>query len=336
MTEHSKKKQMLKNSNSAPMELLLVVHNNADTTEQGMTTNTNAKINSPSISERDVTDDSAVSVGKADLNNVPDSPTKTNCRIVDTTIVGLDLTAINIFTDAKTHPSGIAGYADEPLLPLFKACAPLTDIIHNISFYVQAALNETPEQPPDGLTIDESAAIRLYTMQWDGSYRSLYAMLNHTLKDCDRDQLQPYFKYLKLFLTALAKLPCVPSLTIWRGVTKDLSAEFPPNPPVTWWAFSSCTTQMTVLESNVYLGNSGARTLFSVEAINARRIDGHSHFVEENEVLLLPGTHMIVQSQLSPATDLHIVHLKQVIPQEMLLEPPFVGMFTYPVACSHC
>jgi hypothetical protein len=217
------------------------------------------------------------------------------------------------------------GYAEEPLLPLFKACAPLTDIIHNLSFYIQMALNETPEVPPDGLTIDESAAIRLYTIEWDGPHRSLYSMLNHTLKKDDREHLRPYFKYLKLFLTALVKLPCVPPLTIWRGVTKNLSAEFSPGTPVTWWAFSSCTTELTVLESNMYLGNTGDRTLFSVEAINGRTVRAHSHFVTEDEILLLPGTHMIVQSQFSPAPDLHIIHLKQVVPEEVLLEPPFEG-----------
>jgi hypothetical protein len=187
------------------------------------------------------------------------------------------------------------------------------------------ALNETPEVPPDGLTIDESAAIRLYTIEWDGSHRSLYSMLNRTLKKDDREHLRPYFKYLKLLLTALVKLPCVPPLTIWRGVTKNMSAEFLPGAPVTWWAFSSCTTELTVLQSNMYLGSIGDRTLFSVEAINGRTIRDHSHFVTEDEILLLPGTHMIVQSQFSPAPDLHIIHLKQVKPEEVLLEPPFEG-----------
>jgi hypothetical protein len=217
------------------------------------------------------------------------------------------------------------GYAEEPLLPLFEACAPLTNILHNLSFYVQMALNETLEQPPDGLTVDESAAIRLYTIEWDSPHRSLYSMLNHTLKYDDRENLRPYFKYLKLFVTALVKLPCVPQLTVWRGVTKNLSADFPPGTRVTWWAFSSCTTQLTVLENNMYLGNTGNRTLFSVEAINGRTIRAHSHFVTEDEILLLPGTHMIVQSQLSPAPDLHIIHLKQVKPEQMLLQPPFEG-----------
>ena len=242
-----------------------------------------------------------------------------NCRIVD--IIAPE--AISTVTNLAP----IMGYADEPLLPLFKACAPLTHIVHNISTYVQMALNETPEQPSDGLTIDESAAIRLYTIEWKKPHRSLYSMLNHTLMKDDRELLRPYFKYLKLFLTALVKLPCVQPLTIWRGVTKNLSAEFPPNTPVTWWAFSSCTTELTVLDNNMYLGKIGDRTLFSVETINGRTIRDHSHFDTEDEVLLLPGTHMIVQSQFSPGANLYIIHLKQVIPEAMLLEPPFEGNF---------
>ena len=75
----------------------------------------------------------------------------------------------------------------------------------------------------------------------------------------------------------------------------------------------------------MYLGNTGDRTLFSVETINGRTIRAHSQFSTEDEILLLSGTQMIVQSQLSPAPDLHIIHLKQVIPEETLLEPPFDG-----------
>ncbi|CAF1376475.1 unnamed protein product, partial [Rotaria sordida] len=190
--------------------------------------------------------------------------------------------------------------------------------------------NETPENPSDDLTIDESAAIRLYTVEWEQPHRSLYSLLNQTLKGGNREELRPYSKYLKLLLTALVKIPCVPPLTIWRGVTRNLSAKFPPGTEVTWWSFSSCTTSLTVLENNMYLGTTGVRTLFSVEAINGRKVRDHSHFVTEDEILLLPGTHMIVQSQLSPAPDLHFIHLKQVIPKQTLLEPPFEGAHLYP------
>ncbi|CAF0823582.1 unnamed protein product [Rotaria sordida] len=229
-----------------------------------------------------------------------------------------------------TDEAPIIEYAEEPLLPLVDACAPLIDILHDLSVYVNMALEETPEEPPDGLTFNESAAIRLYTIEWTSPHRSLYSMLNYTLKNCSREELRPYFKYMKLFLTALVKLPCSPSLTVWRGVTKNLSAEFPPGTPVTWWSFSSTTTELSVLENTMYLGTTGARTLFSVEAINGRTIRAHSHFVTEDEILLLPGTHMIVQSQFSPASDLYIIHLKQVIPNETLLQPPFEGACLYP------
>ncbi|CAM6006476.1 unnamed protein product [Sphagnum balticum] len=270
-------------------------------------------------------DENHVTIVMADSGSAPNNSMTKNRRVVEPTTVERDLTTMNIIHDISADLAPIVGYANEPLLPLSKACSPLTNIIHNLSFYVQMAIEETSEQPLDGLTVDESAAIRLYTIEWDGPHRSLYSMLNHTLKNDDREHLRPYFKYLKLFVTALVKLPCVPQLTVWRGVTKDLSKKFPPGTPVTWWAFSSCTTELTVLENNMYLGNTGSRTLFSVEAINGRTIRAHSHFVTEDEILLLPGTHMIVQSQFSPATDLHIIHLKQVKPEQVLLEPPFEG-----------
>ena len=258
-------------------------------------------------------------------NNTNNPPTSKNHRIVDTLNVQQNLTTAVVHDNAETDFFAIRGYADVPLLPLVKACAPLTSIIHDLSFYVELALNRTPEIPPDGLTVDESASIRLYTLQWQGTHRSLYSMLNYTLKTGHRDDLQPYFKYLKLFLTALIKLPCILPQTIWRGVTRDLSAEFPSGTVVTWRAFSSCTTTMNVLENNMFLGKTGPRTLFAIHTINARSIRAHSDFQTEDENLLLPNSRMIVQSQLNPATDLHIIHLNQIVPQEILLDPPFQG-----------
>ncbi|CAF4311960.1 unnamed protein product, partial [Adineta steineri] len=61
-----------------------------------------------------------------------------------------------------------------------------------------------------------------------------------------------------------------------------------------------------------------------------RTIKAHSHFVTEDEILLLSGTHMVAQSQLSPADNLYIIHLKQVVPKTTLLEPPFEGAHIYP------
>jgi len=261
------------------------------------------------------------------VKNENDCLQRKNDRLVETSVPEQKLQITSPIENVQEHLDFIVEYAEEPLLPLVEACASLTNIIDDVSVYIRLALDETPHEPPDGLTFDESAAIRLYTIEWDESRKSLYSMLNFTLKMSDRQALRPYFKYLKLLLTALVKLPCAPLQSVWRGVHTDLSKDFPRGATVTWWAFSSCTTSLTVLENNMYLGNVGERTLFSVEAINGRIIRAHSHFDFEDELLLLPGTYMEVQSQLSPAPGLHIIHLKQIKPIETLLELPFEGNY---------
>ncbi|CAF1309571.1 unnamed protein product [Adineta steineri] len=291
----------------------------------------NAPVQTVAITENIVSNRDDIQIDRGDVSFTEDDTIKDrkdSANVTEQQI--LTTTAINYEIEGGISP--ILGYADEPILPLADACTPLTDLLHNCLFYVQLALSETPEQPPDQLTVDESAAIRLYTIEWDAPYRSLYSMLNFHLKNNDKEKLVPYFKYIKLLVTGLVKLPCIPPLTVWRGVTKNLSAEFPPGTKVTWWAFSSCTTEMTVLENNMYLGNQGDRTLFSVEVMNGRTIKAHSHFVTEDEILLFSGTHMVVQSQLNPAPELYIIHLKQIIPEEITLEPPFEGIFNI---CDH-
>ncbi|CAF1125103.1 unnamed protein product [Adineta steineri] len=173
-----------------------------------------------------------------DSDDIRDGSIIKKRRLVEDDIMGKKSMTSNIMNYIETNFDPLIEYAEEP---------PLENIIGDLSLYIKLVLDETPEQPPDGLTIDESAAI----------------------------PLRPYFKYLKLFLTALVKLPCVPRMTVWRGVTKNLTAEFPVGTQVTWWAFLSCTTEMTVLENELYLGNSGNRTLFSVETINGRIIRNH-------------------------------------------------------------
>ena len=104
-----------------------------------------------------------------------------------------------------------------------------------------------------------------------------------------------------------------------------MSADFHGRTQVTWWAFSSCTRSLKVLESGTYLGDVGERTLLFIEVMNGRSIRSHSHFETEDEVLLLPGTFMEVKSTLNPAPNLHIIHLRQVMPSDTLLAAPFEG-----------
>ncbi|CAF4590708.1 unnamed protein product, partial [Rotaria sp. Silwood2] len=126
-----------------------------------------------------------------DTNKATDNVSSRNRVYVEAATEEINPAITNDVNNFKKSLSPISGYVEEPLLPLVKACAPLNDILHDLSKYVQLALNETPEKPPDDLTIDESAAIRLYTIEWDKPHRSLYSMLNHTLKTGTREDVRP-------------------------------------------------------------------------------------------------------------------------------------------------
>lgn len=317
MLTRGNKNKVKKKDNQVPMQVFAVLVDDKQSNDQ-QTIMKNSR-----DTERDQSQTSRTTT--EDFSCTPIHCMARNRRLVEVHTEELDLSKIPIINDVEAETGPITEYAKEPLLPLYKACAPLIDIIPDLSDHVQLALDKTPDVPSDGLTVDESAAIRLYTMEWHKPHQSLYVMLNQTLRSRNDEHLRPYFKYMKLFLTALIKLPCVPQSTVWRGVTRNVSADFPPNDAITFWTFSSCTAALPVLESNTFLGSTGERTLLSVEVINGRKIHAHSHFSTEDEILLLPGTHMIVQSQFCPAPNLHIIHLKQTIPDQVLLEPPFQG-----------
>ncbi|CAF4303697.1 unnamed protein product, partial [Rotaria sp. Silwood2] len=217
----------------------------------------------------------------------------------------------------------LLGYATKRLVSLKEAVLELRELVNEVDARVWTATNRC-RNPADKLTQDESAAIVLYTIDWDPDHPSLYSILNRTLRLEDRRKLVPWFSYLKLFLTALFKLPSI-RCTVWRGVLGDLRSQYKQGDNVTWWAFSSCTITINVLESSQYLGTSGPRTLFAIDCLNGKDIKRHSYYAQEEEILLLPCTHFEVISHLSSMENLYIIHLREVPPPFTLLEPPNSG-----------
>jgi hypothetical protein len=81
-----------------------------------------------------------------------------------------------------------------------------------------------------------------------------------------------------------------------------------------WWAFSSCTKSLGVLQSELFLGQKGKGTLFVIECFSGKEICKHSHYEKENEVLLVAARHFIVVSRISPKPDLWIIQVKEIPP----------------------
>ena len=204
----------------------------------------------------------------------------------------------------------IRGYENEPLVPLEKAVEPLISILPDVQDYVYVAKQRCEPTPAHGLTQDESAAIILYTMEWEPHEQCLYFAINLTLRAEDRRKLKPWFSYLKLLLTALVKIPSTRNF-VYRGIKMDLTKQYPVGKTFVWWGFSSCALKIGVLENEQFLGKTGERTMFTIDCESGKDISRHSYFESESEVLLLAARQFVVKDCLEPAPGLHIIQLSE-------------------------
>ena len=204
----------------------------------------------------------------------------------------------------------ICGFEEMPLVSLEEAVEPLLSILPNVQDYVHAAKQRCEPIPADGLTQDESASIMLYTMNWEPREECLYYVLNATLRSEDREQLKPWFSYLKLFLTALAQIPCS-RRAVHRGIKLDLSKNYPKGKEFVWWGFASCTSSVEALKSEQFVGKTGERTLFSIDCASCKDISRHSYFQSEVEILLPAARQFVVTFCSEVADGLHMIRLKE-------------------------
>ena len=233
--------------------------------------------------------------------------------------------------DIESKPSRklmpIQGYADKDIVSLEEAVKPLVSLVQGVENQAKWAKWASEDIAADHLTQDESAAIRLYTADWEPQDKCLYYVLNATLRDENRQKLKPWFSFLKLFLTALGKVPLVQD-TVYRGIRGDLRDQYQKGSKVTWWSFSSCTQNIGTLKNEQFFGKEGPRTLFNIRCNNGRDIRPHSAFEDENEVLLPAARQFEVVDTLEQSAGLYIVQLREIKSSVCLLElEPSVSYF---------
>ncbi|CAF2576659.1 unnamed protein product [Rotaria sp. Silwood2] len=225
------------------------------------------------------------------------------------------------FLDAAREPTKelipIEGYEKTHLMTLEQSLQPMLGKLHNLETMIKIAMRNS-RKPANGLTSDESAAIHLHTMQWPETYASLYVTLNEALRCENRECLIPWFPYLKLFFTALYKLPSFKG-TIWRGVRGNFSGMF--DEDIIWWGMSSCTEKSSMIEN--FLGVDGERTLLKIDCVNGKAIQAHSYFEKEEEILLMPGTYLQIVGKIRPSKNLNVVHLQEVSGPYQTIAAPF-------------
>lgn len=202
--------------------------------------------------------------------------------------------------------SGIDEYWQSPLESLEEATRSLVNIIPGLRHSVTLAKSLCVKSP-DGLSHDESAAIYLYTME--SGEQSVYRVLNSVLRANNHSAARPWFLYLKLFGTALRKLPSF-SGCVWRAVCGDVAARYKKNGRTRWWAFTSCSKSLGILKNFIPQdGNNG--TVFMIECNNGRDISKYSSHKHENEIILVSGTSFISADESLLMHDMRVVHLKE-------------------------
>ncbi|CAF4393245.1 unnamed protein product [Rotaria sp. Silwood2] len=222
----------------------------------------------------------------------------------------------------------IEGYENMPLVSIEDAVKPLVSIVPRVERNVYI-VKQNCKNPADGLTTDESASIMLYTYESMPHENSLYVILNEALRSEERQKLIPWFSYLRLVLAALLRLPSDRHF-VTRGLRKDLRAEYPEGSTFIWWGFSSCTLSVKVLESEMFFGKTGTRTLFQIDCHTGKNIKNHSFLSKEDEILLLPGRQFDVKSCLDSGNGLHIIQIKEIDPPYPLLELVLVPTIIQP------
>ena len=218
-------------------------------------------------------------------------------------------------TDLKSEPRRILppieGFENESLVSLEEAVEPLEKIVPAVTQMVWTVKDECSRRSPTHLTLDQRAAIMLYTLEWTTHDKSFYFIFNQTLRSINRQQLKPWFRYLKLFIIALLRLPSI-SCHIYRGIKENLAKDYPTGSIFVWWAFSSCTKTIEVLETDTFLGQDGERTIFNIHCNSGIDIGEHSFLPHGNEILLLAARRFQVDSCANLGHGLHMVQVKEI------------------------
>jgi len=182
-------------------------------------------------------------------------------------------------SDRRDDLADITGIEDLPLQSLQEACS----LLH-IEKQVETSMAKADKMERGSLTVDEAAAVHLYTTN------ALYSKMNAALRNQDRTSVKAYMLYLKLFFQALAKMESCKK-NLYRGVGLDLFSGYTLGSTVTWWAASSCSPNLSVAKA---FGAKTGGTLFHISARSSVSIRHLSEYKDEEEFLLAPGTQLQV------------------------------------------
>ncbi|CAF2860844.1 unnamed protein product [Rotaria sp. Silwood2] len=224
-----------------------------------------------------------------------------------------------IFHESSKTLTSTQDYQKKFLITLEEAVKPIVLFVPNVKDRANEAKMKCKNTVTNNLSIDESASIMLYSMEWKPKEECLRIVLNRALHDGNRNVLARWFLYLKLLLTALNRLPSFHGF-VYSRIKGNMQEYYRKEDTFFWCEFSSYTLIMDDLKSKQRLGSTGPLTVIAIQCINGKDIRQYSKFSDINEILLLPGQQFTVVSCHEKTNGHYIIHLREVQPEIPFLE----------------
>lgn len=181
----------------------------------------------------------------------------------------------------------IEGYRDEPLVSLEEALQTFQGNINHLSNQIAEAKRKCRQSSTHGLTLDESAAIYLYSMSNDSD--SVYAHLQRSWEANDRHLMKPWLRYLRLFFHGVEKLPSVKG-EVWQGIPyNDQSIDqLTANAKTSYTMMGSAVTSFHEVHDYFDQSRVARRILIGYNQVDGKDVDGYTA-PNFPSVLLQPG-----------------------------------------------
>ncbi|CAF1482924.1 unnamed protein product, partial [Rotaria sordida] len=191
-----------------------------------------------------------------------------------------------------------------------EALQPFHDQIDQLSHFIKEAKTECYYPSEHNLTRDESAAIYIYTMKWANN--CLYDHLQEAWKTEDRATMKRWFKYLRLFKSALDKLPHS-KRKIWQGVPFDetfIEKLNSKSSSTLYTSMGSCLPSSNEIKDYLQNNFSNKIILIGYESVNGKSIADYTAN-SRHEYVISPSTKIAkADCNVIDATDSVIYHLK--------------------------
>jgi hypothetical protein len=237
--------------------------------------------------------------------------------------------------------SPIQGYRGVPLVSLEEAVQPLLSLVPEIEQMVQT-VQQNCDQPANMLSEDESASIKLYTLPKRPLQSSFSSILNKTLQsqNQNRERLAPWFLYLRLFNSALSKLPPSSCHVFFRQMQIPRNSIYRKGKTFIWWDFVSCRSSIEPLEH--LIDDNETKVIFIIECTSAKDITKHSYTPNEHDIILPQGKQFDVISSWNSTDKLKFIQIREAVPRAPLISirhPSSTSIPHRPTECpisNHC